>query len=285
MKTTTTDSEFPGTQKTAHRHTHALAAVMFAALVGVACGGADDPQTDPSATSSAGGNNDQGGGGSGGGDAGGSSAANGGSSAGVGGAGGDGYGGYGGGGDIACNGPGALFVTRVTELSYGPGQDHGRDQMPDVVMGAPHGAGETQGSLHVVSLGNGGVIGVAFDGNAIVDGPGVDFVVFENAFAVGTGVFAELATVSVSDDGETWHTFPCTAVDAPYGSCAGHTPVHLESDATSVDPDSAGGDGFDLADLGVSRARFVRIEDRPDLDGFSGVFDLDAVGIVNAACP
>jgi len=29
----------------------------------------------------------------------------------------------------------------------------------------------------------------------------------------------------------------------------------------------------------------VRIEDRADLDGPAGVFDLDAVGIVNALCP
>ncbi len=196
-----------------------------------------------------------------------------------------GFGGLGGGGPVACDGPGARFVTRVVELAYGPGQDHGRNAMPDVVFGPPLGGGTLQGSLDVVSLGNGGVITVAFDGNAIVDGPGPDFIVFENPFETAGGVFAELATVAVSDDGHSWHSFPCDATEAPYGTCAGHTPVLANGDLGPLEPESAGGDAFDLAALGLTQARYVRITDRADLDGLDGVFDLDAVGIVNAACP
>jgi len=40
-----------------------------------------------------------------------------------------------------------------------------------------------------------------------------------------------------------------------------------------------------LADLGVTRASFVRITDRVDLTGANGTFDLDALSIVNADCP
>jgi hypothetical protein len=47
----------------------------------------------------------------------------------------------------------------------------------------------------------------------------------------------------------------------------------------------AGGDAFDLADIGVARARYVKITDRADLTGSTPVFDLDAVSIHNAACP
>lgn len=188
------------------------------------------------------------------------------------------------------------FASEVVDVAYGPGQAFGRQQMPEIVLGPPEGAGCCQGSFDVLSLGNGGEITVGFGGNRVVDGPGVDFVVFENAFETGETVFAELATISVSTDGEHWSEFPCTATAAPFGSCAGHRPVYLNGDsATSADalgdgsiawePSLAGGDGFDLADLGVTEAKYVRIVDRVDIEGLNGVFDLDAVGIVNASCP
>jgi hypothetical protein len=81
--------------------------------------------------------------------------------------------------------------------------------------------------------------------------------------------------------------FPCTATMAPYGSCSGWQPVYANAETNDIDPTDpavAGGDAFDLADIGVSRARFVRITDRADLDGQNGVYDLDAVAIVNAVC-
>jgi len=139
----------------------------------------------------------------------------------------------------------------------------------------------------VVSLGNGGVIEVAFGQNAIVDGPGPDFLVFENAFWIGgdsNNVYAELATVEVSENGINWVAFPCDATEPPYGNCAGWHPVFLSGDGP-LDPATAGGDPFDLADVGLSVARYVRIVDRSDLGGMTGVFDLDAVGIINPLCP
>ena len=160
--------------------------------------------------------------------------------------------------------------------------------MPDIVYGPPLGAGCCGGSLDVVSLGNGGEIVVAFFGNGIVDGPGPDFVVFENAFHIGgnpNNAFAELGTVAVSQDGVDWAQFDCTATEPPYGSCAGWHPVLLNGDPGPIDPDTAGGDPFDLAEVGLEWARYVRITDRADLEGPNGVFDLDAVGIVHELCP
>ena len=173
------------------------------------------------------------------------------------------------------------FVTAVVDHAFGPGQSHNQTTgFPDALYGPPF-AGKA-GS--VVSLGNGGHVVVAFGGTAIVDGPGVDFTVFENPLPG----FVELATVAVSDDGVSWTSFPCTwkPGDADYGSCAGVAPVRSSplNGIDPTDPRVSGGDGFDLHDIGVARARFVRITDRPDLDGPDGVFDLDAVAIVNAEC-
>lgn len=269
-------------------HTNARgSSPLFTALVLVAlcaaCGDDLDTTPDPSSTSGAGGDGATSGdvGGAGGaratGGAGGTPSA--------GGAGGDdGQGGFGGSFDapLVCEGPGPIFATHVLATSYGPGQSFGRDGMPEIALGPPVGGGCCQGSLDVVSLGDGGMVVLGFDGNAIADGPGPDFVVFENAFEIGaTGeLFAEPATVEVSADGLTWTAFPCP--DAPFAGCAGVSPVFLNTPVTTIDPVAHGGDAFDLADVGLTEARFVRITDRADL---GSVFDLDAVGIVHPVCP
>ncbi len=200
-----------------------------------------------------------------------------------------GYGGAPGAGAASCDGPGARFATSVVSACLGAAQGFGQDRLPDIVLGPPKGGGCCGGSLDVLSLGDGGSIVLAFEGNAIIDGPGADFLVFENAFERGGGdaasVFAELATVEVSEDGAAWSAFPCAADRYPHDGCAGWHPVHAnpdENDVDPLDPSSAGGDPFDLAEIGVPLARFVRITDRA---GTPDVFDLDAVGIVHALCP
>ncbi|MEI9951557.1 MAG: hypothetical protein WDO74_21910 [Pseudomonadota bacterium] len=183
------------------------------------------------------------------------------------------------------------FATSVESFVAGPGPNFGQANLPDVVLGPPKGAGAINGSLDVVTLGNGGSITLGFAPSSIVDQPGPDFIVFENAFYVNGDPdqpYAELASVEVSDDGEHFEAFPCTASVAPYGSCAGFHPVYANPGENAIeptDPALAGGDAFDLADLGVAQARYVRITDRVDLTGASGTFDLDAVAIVNAGCP
>lgn len=194
-------------------------------------------------------------------------------------------------GGSACDGSGARFVTGVVSHAFGLGQDVGQTSFPALILGPPRGGGCCQGSVDTVSIGNGGQVVVEFEGTSIVDGPGPDFIVFENAFNAGgdeTAPFAELATVAVSADGVVWTDFPCTATAYPYGACAGWRPVLASAgtnDIDPLDPAAAGGDPFDLADIGVTRARYVRITDREDLVGFAGVFDLDAVGVIHSSCP
>lgn len=175
------------------------------------------------------------------------------------------------------------FATRVIEFSPGPGAGFGTNKMPDVVLGPPKGNGDRAGSLDVVSLGNEGVIILAFDEMELVDGPGPDLLVFENPFSG----FVETGFVAVSEDGETWHEWPCDPIDKEggYPGCAGVNPVHSHPDngIDPTDPEVAGGDAFDLADLPIKTARFVRIRDTGENEylGSSGGFDLDAVAIVN----
>jgi hypothetical protein len=193
--------------------------------------------------------------------------------------------------EIVCHGTGARFATSSPSHMFGTGQDTGQDLFPAPVLGPPKGGGICQGSTDVVSLGNGGFVVLAFSGNAIVDGPGPDFIVFENPFGINcdpTHVFAELGTVGVSNDGVNFTDFPCTATMAPYGECSGWHPVNANADSNDIDPTDpavAGGDVYDLADIGVKSARYVRITDRVDLTGMAGVYDLDAVSIVHPACP
>ncbi|SEU14742.1 cell surface protein [Stigmatella erecta] len=175
------------------------------------------------------------------------------------------------------------FADRVVSFQPGANAGFGQDLYPGVVLGPPRGEGSSAGSLDVLSLGRQGVIVLEFTDLAVVDGPGVDLIVFENAFTR----FPETGVVAVSDDGATWSEFPCDATNRPGGfpGCAGVKPVfsHPDNGISPTDPSVAGGDGFDLATLGVSRARFVRIRDSGanGYSGTSGGFDLDAVAVVN----
>ncbi|MGZ3420662.1 MAG: hypothetical protein ACXVEE_22490 [Polyangiales bacterium] len=157
------------------------------------------------------------------------------------------------------------YATKVVSHVVGEKGGNNEDKLPDIVLGPPHGNGCCAGSLDVYSLGNGGEIVLGFD-VAIVDGPGTDFLVFENAFEIAgdpTNILAEPGEVAVSEDGETWVAFPCTAKAYPYGTCAGWHPAYASADQPidPAHPEAAGGDPFDLAMIGVKKARFVRIRD------------------------
>ena len=195
---------------------------------------------------------------------------------------------------VSCGGdpltqPGAPYAIAV--VRFDPGTDGGlnAERLPDVVLGPPHGTGTLHGDTDdVLSLGRGGAIVLEL-GQELVDGPGTDLRVFENAFYAGgamTAPFAEPGLVAVSEDGITWTEFPCDAHGAPvYAGCAGVRPV-LANASNGVDPrtDGAGGDGFDLAAIGVARARYVRITDSgvgPSGDAPTDGFDLDAVAVVH----
>jgi hypothetical protein len=175
------------------------------------------------------------------------------------------------------------FADGVHAYSFGEYAGYGQENFPNVVFGPPESPGNGGGSLDVLSLGAGGEIVVTFRSLDVVDGPGVDLLVFENPFSG----WAETGVVGVSEDGETWVEWPCAAEDAAggYPGCAGVALVYASSTngVDARDPDAAGGDRFDLADIGVARARYVRIRDSGanSYAGVSGGFDLDAVAIVH----
>jgi hypothetical protein len=180
------------------------------------------------------------------------------------------------------------FVDEVVSFSPASETSFGHDRLPDIVLGPPGGL------YDVASLGCGGEIVVGFDEPGIIDGPGVDLIVFENAFAVD---FPEPGEVAVSDDGERWFEFPCTP--ETLDGCAGVTPTlaYPDTGLDPRDPEQAGGDGFDLATLAEAPAQvlFVRVRDRsseywatlgqgpwcdPGQQGAGG-FDLDAIVAVH----
>jgi hypothetical protein len=183
---------------------------------------------------------------------------------------------------------GGPFVSRVVSFTPGPGATFGHANLPDAVLGPPQGAGDLRGGTDVVSLGLGGVMVLGFD-VAITDGPGPDLTVFENPFVIAgreQNVWTELAEVSVSEDGVTWFTFPCDPRGpAPHLGCAGYTPVY-SADHTgycALDPRVSGGESFDLATVGLRRARFVRIRDLQSMGAMppASGFDLDAVAVLH----
>jgi hypothetical protein len=189
------------------------------------------------------------------------------------------------------------YADSVTSYTVGTNGGYpGTGFLPGIVKGPPKGTGLFQGGLDVFSLGFGGQIVLRFDDNVIVDGAGVDFTVFENAFMAFNAStltierpFADPAIVSASQDGATWYAFPCQLVTNPpagvfYPGCAGvypvlsnandpntpHASIPTQGDIGDLvglplvpapQPGGAGGDSYDLADVGLAWARYVRVQD------------------------
>lgn len=182
------------------------------------------------------------------------------------------------------------FVDRVVSFEPGPGAGFGEKKLPDIVLGGPRGGGKLAPSGHVLSLGRGGRITLEFVDNEVVDEDGPDLLVFENAFLERPGNdpnlgFFELAKIELSSDGIEWHEIPYDT--GTRKGCAGHHPVLAnveDNDVDPADPEKAGGDPFDLKDVGLKAARFIRITDINNGAGDKGTsgFDLDAVAAVHS---
>ncbi len=214
-------------------------------------------------------------------------------------------------GEISVNLPvSPPYAGRVISYSIGVSGGYGEKYLPNNVLGPPRGGEVAQSSAkQLLSLGNGGWIILEF-ADYVTDGPGVDFIVFENPLVSGNSVFTETAFVDVSQDGTHFIRFPAkynpngkggTGNPDNYKNLAGVHPVYANPPTTSAtDPEVAGGDQFDLSDVGLKWIRFVRIVDTgynskdtegviiddagnhfpcgPDKCGF----DLDAVSIVHS---
>lgn len=141
----------------------------------------------------------------------------------------------------------------------------------------------------ILSLGLDGEIIVGLKNNLIINKPGPDFIIFENAFInqFNNKVYAEPAIVSVSKDGITFFDFPYN-IDLLTG-LAGVTPSIGKEDPFNYP--ACGGDTFDLSDLNIDSIRYIKIKDitaqilnnpkHPNYDPTLSGFDLDAVAIIN----
>lgn len=165
------------------------------------------------------------------------------------------------------------FATAIVDYQQGGG---GGIFVPANLLGGPKGGGMTSGSLDVLSLGDGGQVTVSFD-VTITDGPGADFIVYENGFSggPGTSVFAEVARVEVSTDGVIFARFPARYTDpagltnwGAYTGLAGGIPGIanvLTNTIDPFDPVESGGDAFDLAELALDPAVQAGLVDLADI--------------------
>ncbi len=164
------------------------------------------------------------------------------------------------------------LADRVLSAPGATGEGFGDSQR---AVNGVYGGGPTQGSTDVFRLaidGEAASLTLEWSAGSLVDEPGVDLVVYENPFDHPAGRFMDPVVVEVSADGQAWIAFPhdyLAADEAVWSSepsdwvgFAGVTPVNLNEDSNQsdpLDPAVSGGDGFDLADVGLSAACCVRL--------------------------
>ena len=155
----------------------------------------------------------------------------------------------------------------------------------------------------------------------LTDGPGADFIVYENGFEFEGLTFPEMAMVEVSTNGVDFARFPMrySGPQGPFGvfdllpwgiysGLTGLVPPLANVDTNNLDPRNpvvAGGEAFDLADVAehplvlqglvdLSAIEFVRLVDLVagtevdyrlvtiwDTGGVDGNADIDAVAVIN----
>jgi len=160
-----------------------------------------------------------------------------------------------------------------TVIDYSRGyQDY---QQPELGYSSYGSEGDILGSEGTAfSLGDGGFITVGFD-QEISNGPGDDFVVFENGFE-WEGVYMELGFVEVSSNGTDFSRLPalCRHTEQP-GSWDTSDPAEFYNLAGNF----VGGTGFDLQDLITSGDAHVAAG-LVDIDHIIFVRVVDVVGDV-----
>jgi|GEM_PF-1542828 len=180
---------------------------------------------------------------------------------------------------ISCNEESFLSVSSIASFDPGKGAGYGQKNILENISGAPDAnIASSSTDTNLLSLGSGGTIVLDFSKTPIIDGPGVDFGVFENPFSFGDDqVFAEPAEISVSNDGIDFYTFPCEH-NSPYLGCAGKTPTRVKQ-GSCIDISTSGGDWYDLKSSQLEKIRYIRITDigASTMGVDSQGFDLDAV--------
>lgn len=183
-------------------------------------------------------------------------------------------------------------IDTVYFFNPGTGQKVGQsaEYFPENIFGIPSrdASYDTPESSpdEICSLGKGGEIIVGFSDIKLYDGPGADFIIFENAFhsPLTNGIFAEPAIVAVSMDGIEYFEFPYDTVSL--SGMAGKTPTYGSNNP--FNPNESGGDAFDISELGLDFIKYIKIKDLSHVVGYEGHqyyspphlitgFDLDAV--------
>ncbi|GEM_PF-504999 len=192
---------------------------------------------------------------------------------------------------VTLAGPNDPYADNVVSFSPLTPQGFGSTSFPKNVLGPPAGGGDRQPqylrtellSLHAranndngVSAPYGGSIVLEFNNNIVVNKPGVDFTVFENAFFAGgnfSNRFMEPAVVSVSQDGVTFFAVPFDYVphyddqgramtNNPFSYAfgfAGKEPVYSSGGVPNpTNPAVSGGDSFDLSWITAKDLKWIR---------------------------
>jgi len=200
------------------------------------------------------------------------------------------------------------WATGVSNLTRGP-QDISNPSGGLASYGTGSNAlGHADGTLGVVSLGDGGHITLTF-ARPIVNGAGADFAVFENGFRFDGTVFGELAMVEVSSNGKDFVRFqpvsltPTVSQLGTFGGLDASNIYNIAGQFPALE-----GTPFDLQELagmpalnvnGVTHVRIVDVVgsidpayarydslgnaiNDPWPTAFAGSgFDLDAVGVIH----
>jgi hypothetical protein len=156
-------------------------------------------------------------------------------------------------------------IDTVVSLIPGTLQSNGQssEYFPANIFGLPSKQASKNvpevGEDEICSIGLNGEIIVGFKDSYLYDGEGDDFIVFENAFInpINKKIFAEPGIISVSEDGVNFIQFPFDSVTLE--GCAGITPTNGSEDI--FDPSSSGGNSFDLFSVGLSKIKYIKIND------------------------
>lgn len=181
---------------------------------------------------------------------------------------------------------GGLLPDSVVEFVPGTGAGFGSGFFPQNVLTGPDGGlnppnEPSDSESNLLSLGNGGSILLEWTGDVILDGPGADFTVFENTLlTLDTGIpFIEAGIIEVGQTPDTMVRIPFRFLppdgwvmgtpyiipffESNYEGLAGTRPtlVTTTNGVDPADPTVSGGNAFDLASVGLTWARYVRIID------------------------
>lgn len=181
---------------------------------------------------------------------------------------------------------GGLLPDAVVEFVPGTGAGFGSTFFPQNVLTGPDGGlnppnEPSDSESNLLSLGNGGSILLEWSGDVILDGPGADFTIFENTLlTLDTGIpFIETGIIEVGQTTDAMVRIPFRFIpptgwemstpylipffESDYEGLAGTRPtlVNSTNGIDPADPAQSGGNAFDLAAVGLTWARYVRVID------------------------